>query len=212
MPPRGRKIRVGGEAPGEGALTHPSVVRVLPVRETVVFPFGILPLGVGRAKSVQLLNEAVAGDRTLAVFMQRTAAEDPAPADLHRVGTLCNVLRMVRLPDGQISAMLQGVTRVRLGEPVALEPYLTASIEPLSEVEVDDVETEALAKTLLEQFAKVVSLSPQVPDEAVATARAQASAGRTGDFVASLLELPADDKQRLLETLDVKQRLKTLNE
>ena len=203
---------MGGEAPNEGAPIDPRVARVLPVRETVVFPFGILPLGVGREKSVKLLNDAVAGDRTLAVFMQRSAVEDPAPADLHPVGTLCHVLRMVRLPDGQISAMLQGVARVRLGEPAALEPYLTAHVEPMSEVEVDDVETEALAKTLLEQFAKVVSLSPQVPDEAVATARAQSSAGRAGDFVASLLELPADDKQRLLETLEVKQRLKDLNE
>jgi ATP-dependent Lon protease len=212
MPGRGKKGHIGDGNGGSGPLTAPRVVAVLPVRETVVFPLGILPLGVGREKSVRLLNDAVAGDRTLAVFMQRDAGEDPAPADLHRVGTLCNVLRMVRLPDGQLSALLQGVARVRLGEPATLEPYLTARVEPLTEVELDDIETEALAKALLDQFEKVVSLSPHVPGEAVATARSQTSAGRTGDFVASLLELAPDDRQRLLETLDVKQRLRNLNE
>jgi ATP-dependent Lon protease len=212
MPGRARKAPTADPPKGASALSSPGVVRVLPIRDTVVFPLAILPLGVGREKSVRLLNDAVAGDRTLAVFMQRDAAEDPAPADLHPVGTLCNVLRMVRLPDGQLSALLQGMARVRLGEPAALEPYLTARVEPLTEVELDDIETEALAKTLLDQFEKLVALSPQVPGEAVVTARTQTSAGRTGDFVASLLELPAADRQQLLETLDVKQRLQSLNE
>ena len=208
---RGRKIIVGGDDPEATPLTGPRVVKVLPVRNTVVFPLGILPLGAGRDKSVRLLNDAVAGDRTLAVFMQRGDQEDPAPADLHAVGTLCNILRMVRLPDGQISAILQGVARVRTDRIETLEPYLSARVEPLVELEVDDVESQALAKTLLDQFARVVALSPGVPDEAVGTARAQSSPGRQGDFIASLLELPPDDKQRLLETLDVKQRLQELH-
>ena len=174
--------------------------------------FRSLPLGAGREKSVRLLSDAVAADRTLAVFLQRGDEEDPTPAQIHPVGTLCNILRMVRLPDGQISAILQGVARVQLGEVETRDPYLRAVVEPLTEVEVKDVETEALVKTLLDQFARVVSLSPQVADEAVATARAQPSAGRTGDFVASLIELPAEDKQRLLETADVKQRLQRLHE
>jgi ATP-dependent Lon protease len=187
------------------------VVRVLPVRDTVVFPFGILPLGAGREKSVRLLSEAVAADRTIAVFLQKGEAEDPAPSDLHPVGTLCQILRMVRMPDGQVSAILQGTARVRIAAIEAREPYLTARVEPLAEIEVADVETEALAKTLLDQFARVVALSPQVADEAVATARAQSSPGRLADFVASLLELPADDRQRLLEALDVKRRLQDLH-
>jgi ATP-dependent Lon protease len=208
---RGRKIMVGGSDPELTPLTGPRVVKVLPVRDTVVFPLGILPLGAGREKSVHLLNDVVAGDRTLAVFMQKGAQDDPTPDDLHRVGTLCSVLRMVRLSDGQISAILQGAARVRLDQVESLEPYITAKVEPLAEIEVDDVETEALAKTLLDQFARVVALSPGVPDEAVGTARAQSSPGRQGDFVASLLELTPDDKQRLLETLDVKRRLQDLH-
>jgi ATP-dependent Lon protease len=212
MPGRSRRIRVGDEPEGPSTITGPRVVRVLPVRDTVVFPYGIVPIGVGREKGVRLLNDAVVGDRTIAVFMQREDTEDPAPADLHGVGTICQVLRMVRLQDGQLSAILQGVARVRLEETAALEPYITARVAPLADVELDDVETEALAKTLLDQLEKVVGLSPELAAEAVTTARAQTSAGRVGDFVASLLDLPPDDRQRLLETVDVKQRLKTLND
>jgi ATP-dependent Lon protease len=210
-PARGRRIKVNGDPPSAPPLSGPRVVRVLPVRDTVVFPFGILPLGAGREKGVRLLNDAVAADRTIAVFMQKGEAEDPPPSDLHAVGALCQILRMVRMPDGQVSAILQGTARVRIAAIEARDPYLTARVEPLDEIEVADVETEALAKTLLDQFARVVALSPQVADEAVATARAQSSPGRLADFVASLLDLPAEDRQRLLEALDVKQRLQDLH-
>jgi ATP-dependent Lon protease len=211
---RGRKIKLGdpdSADPVETTITLPRVAKVLAVRETVVFPLGILPLGAGREKSVRLLNDAVGGDRTLAVFMQRGSEDDPAPAALHPVGTLCNILRMVRLPDGQISAILQGVARVRLGKVESLEPYITAVVEPLAEVELDDVETEALAKTLVDLFARVVAISPQLPDEAVTTARSQSTPGRQADFMASLIELSPEEKQRLLETLDVKRRLQDLH-
>jgi len=211
MPGRPRKVRIESDAGVPSPPTGPRVVRVLPVQDTVVFPFGILPIGAGREKSIHLLNDAVAGDRTIAVFMQRSPSDDPDPSDLHPVGTLCQVLRMVRLQDGQISAILQGVARVRLEETAAREPYLTARVVPLAETELGDVETEALAKNAIAQFEKVVSLS-ELPDEAVATARGQSSAGRTADFIASLIEIAADDRQRLLEALDVKQRLHALNE
>jgi ATP-dependent Lon protease len=204
---------VGGKPPENQPPVVPREVRVLPVRNTVLYPFGILPLGVGREKNARLLNDAIAGDRLLSVFMQRDPnMDDPGPADLHPVGTVCNLLRMVRLPDGQLSVLLQGVTRVRLDEPVSLDPYITAKITPLEEVEGDDVETQALVKALLAQFRKVVALSPQVPDEAVVTAESQSSPGRTSDFVASLIDLPPEDKQSLLEMLDVRERLQRLNE
>ncbi len=208
---RGRRIKVGGADPAVTLITLPRLVKVLAVPDTVVFPLGILPLGAGRVKSVHLLNDAVAGDRTLAVFMQRETEDDPTPDTLHPIGTLCNILRMVRLQDGQISAILQGVARVRLGKVESVEPYISAVVEPLAEIELDDVETEALAKTLLDLFERVVAISPQLPDEAVATARSQSAPGRQVDFMASMIELPPDEKQRLLETLDVKRRLQDLH-
>ncbi|HYM80466.1 MAG TPA: endopeptidase La [Candidatus Limnocylindria bacterium] len=194
-------------------MTGPREVPVLPVRHAVLFPFALLPLGVGRPKSVQMLNDAMGGDRTIAVFTQRDpAVDDPGPSDLYPVGTLGTVLRMVRMPDGQISILAQGLSRVKLDDVVTREPYLKARVTPLDEVLLDDVETEALAKNLVEQFTRVVELTPALPDEAGATARNQSSPARTADFIASILDLPADEKQRLLEMLVVKERLQTLNE
>ncbi|TMQ47387.1 MAG: endopeptidase La [Candidatus Eisenbacteria bacterium] len=186
---------------------------VLPVRHTVLFPLAILPLNVGRPSSVQLLNHCMQTDRTLVVVRQRDAGvESPQPADLHEMGTLATILRMVRSGEGQLAVLVQGVARVRLIEPVALEPFMSFRIEVVGETEGADVESEAQAKTVVDQFERIVSLSPTLPNEAVTAAREQSTPGRTGDFVASLLDIPSDDKQRLLETLDVKQRLKLLIE
>jgi ATP-dependent Lon protease len=195
------------------AIRAPRVVPILPVRHTVLFPYALLPVSVGNAKSVQLVNDAMAGDRVIAVFTQREpAGDDVAVADLHMVGTLATVLRMLRAPNGQISILLQGVVRVRLDAVKAIDPYLSARVVPLDDVTVDDIETEALTKAIEDQFGRIVELSPTMPDEAVPTARSQQSPSRTGDFIASLLDLPVEDKQRLLEILDVKQRLRALTE
>ncbi|HUK64310.1 MAG TPA: LON peptidase substrate-binding domain-containing protein, partial [Dongiaceae bacterium] len=186
---------------------------ILPIRRTVLFPFAILPINVGRPRSRQLLNDVMAADRVVAVFTQKDATQDDVePADLHAVGTLATVLRMVRVSDEQISIVLQGLARVKIAEPLGSVPYLRARVEPLAEVSSGDVETEALAQTILATFERIVALSPQLPNEAVLAARNQGAPARLADFVASLFDLPTEEKQGLLETLDVKQRLKTLNQ
>ncbi len=191
----------------------PRVTPILPVRHTVLFPFAILPINVGRESSLALLHDIMNGDRTLAVFAQKDGnVEAPGVDELHEVGTLATVLRMVRFADNRLSVLLQGVARVKRGAVEATEPYLKAHVEPLHDIEVEDVQTEALSKNVVDQFQKIVAFSPSVPDEAVAAARNQPTQGRVGDFIVSLLELPAEDKQRLLEILDVKTRLETLGE
>jgi ATP-dependent Lon protease len=193
-------------------LLGPRDAPVLPIRHTVLFPFAILPLNVGRKKNVQLLGEVMSTDRTVALFTQREPdQEDPGPEDLHALGTLAVVLRMVRLPDERVSILVQGTARVRLEAGIAREPYLTARVAPVAEVETTDVETEALAATLIHQFERIVSLSQALPVEAVIAAKNQGSPGRLADFLASLLEIPAPEKQRLLETLNVKNRLQALS-
>ncbi|MFI5370120.1 MAG: endopeptidase La [Candidatus Eisenbacteria bacterium] len=194
-------------------LQQPREVGILPIRRTVLFPFAILPINVGRVRSRQLLNEAMAGDRVVAVFTQKDASQDEVShGDLHAVGTLATVLRMVRVSDEQISIVLQGLARVRITDPLGSEPYLRARVEPLAEVTSTDVETEALAQSVLATFERIVALSPQLPNEAVLAARNQGAPARLADFVASLFDLPTEEKQGLLETLDVKERLKTLNQ
>ncbi|HET7225853.1 MAG TPA: endopeptidase La [Candidatus Eisenbacteria bacterium] len=213
---RGQRIDVrGGDltSPPEHGPLEAREMPVLPVRHTVLFPFAILPLNVGRERSVSLLNEVMAGDRTIAVVAQKDPSiEEPGYADLHEVGSMGTVLRMVRFPDGRYSVLVQGVARVRMTGLVTDTPYLKAHIEPLADVDSGDVETQALSNAVIEQFERVVSLVPTLPDEAGPTARAQGSPGRVADFIASLMDMALDDKQKLLESVDVKQRLKSMTE
>ncbi|HVP15391.1 MAG TPA: endopeptidase La [Terriglobales bacterium] len=215
---RAQKIPVTPESPAapEGGARPPAVkgpreLPVLPIRHTVLFPFAMLPLNVGRERSVALLNEVMSGDRTIAVLAQKDeAVEDPGFSDLHEIGSVGTVLRMVRFPDERYSVLVQGVERVRLIRPVADQPFLKGRFESLAETADQSVETEALVKNVLEQFERVVSLVPAIPDEAVSAARNQSGPGQIADFIASLLELPSEDKQKLLETLDAKERLRAL--
>jgi ATP-dependent Lon protease len=191
---------------------EPRIVPVLPIRKTVLFPFAILPFNVGRRKSIQLLNDVMAGDRIIGVFTQKDSeVDDPSHGDLHPVGTLANVLRMVRVSEEQLSILVQGLARVTLARPEGGDPYLRAWVEPLPEIESDDVETEALGQTVLGIFERMVALSPQLPNEAILAARNQGSPGRIADFCASLFDFSAEDKQQLLEMVDVRQRLRRLH-
>jgi len=217
MPPRDSKKKITVRAfPVTDPRAQPPVreVPILPVRHTVLFPFAFLPFNIGRSRSINLLNDVMAGDRTIAVVTQKDGAvEEPSPGDLHGIGTLATVLRMVRIADDRISILVQGITRVRVLEVLAEEPYLKARVETLGEEEKEgDVETGALEKAVVSQFEKVVAISPNVPDEAAAAARNQQGSGRVADFIASLLDLKAEDKQALLEELDVRQRLQRLTE
>jgi ATP-dependent Lon protease len=180
----------------------------------VLFPYAFLPFNIGRPRSITLLNDVMAGDRTICVVTQKDGAiEEPTPGDLHGIGTLATVLRMVRVADDRISILVQGITRVRILEVLSEQPYLKARVETLAEEEkLGDVETGALEKAVVSQFEKVVAISPNVPDEAAAAARNQQGAGRVADFIASLLDLKAEDKQALLEELDPRLRLQRLAE
>jgi ATP-dependent Lon protease len=188
-------------------------IPVLAVRHTVLFPLAILPLNIGRPKSIMLLNDVMAGDRTIAVIAQKDGSlEEPAGADLHEVGTIGTVVRMVRVAEDRLSVLIQGTARVRVDRLLGEDPYLKARVTTLAEQVVEDVETEALVKTVIAQFERVVQLTPNVPDEAAVAARTQQGPGRVADFIASLLDLPSEDKQRLLEALEVKVRLMRLTE
>ena len=189
------------------------VVPVLPVRHTVLFPFAILPMNVGRPSSVHLLNHCMATDRVLAVVAQLDPAdESPTSSELHATGTLAVILRMVRSGENHFTVLVQGVDRVRVHQWVASEPFLQAEIEVVGETVPEDLETEALVKTLVGQFERVVTLSPAIPDETVQAARDQNHPGRLCDFIASLLDLQTEDKQRILDLTDIKQRLQSLAE
>ena len=191
----------------------PDVVGILPLRGTVLFPQAVVPLGAGRASSVRLIEEAVQAGRLVGAVTQKDPKEDaPRAAGLHSVGTMTVIHKALKQPDGTLRLVAQGVGRFRLVEIVQTEPYLKARVEPLEEqVPAQDLELEALVRSVTSLFAKVVSLSPALPDELVAVLENLEGAGAIADMIAaSFPALPIALKQELLETLNVRERLSKL--
>ena len=191
----------------------PDVVGILPLRGMVIFPQAVLPLAAGRTSSVRLIEDAVQGGRVVGALMQRDPAQDaPGLADLHPVGTLVLIHKALKQPDGTLRVVAQGMVRFRVVELAQDRPYLRARIEVVSEQTAgDDLEQEALARSVTSLFQKVVSLSPTLPDDLASVTAAAETPGALADLVAaSLPTLAGPAKQELLETLVVKERLSRL--
>src|SRR3989449_1041268 len=192
----------------------PDVLGILPLRNAVVFPHAVVPLGAGRASSLRLIEEALAGSRLVGAVLQRDPSDDaPGAAGLYTVGTVVVIHKAFKQADGTLRLIVQGLERFRIVEIVQESPYLRARIEHIA----DDgdasptVEVEALARSALGLFQKVVSLSPTLPDELANVAAAAEGASALADLIASSLPtLPTAPKQELLETTAVKQRLERL--
>ena len=139
---------------------------VLPLKETVVFPESMTPLAVGQERSVKLIDDVVSGERMLALFTVRNAEADPPGwDDLYDVGTVAVVHKMIKVPDGTLRILVQGVQRVRLVELVEDEPYLVAELEDLPEVIRETPEVEALTRNVQQQFAAIIGMTPYLPEE-----------------------------------------------
>ena len=191
----------------------PDVVGILPLRGTVLFPQAVVPLGAGRVSSLRLIEEAVQGGRLVGAVTQKDPKDDAPGADgLHSVGTLTVIHKALKQPDGTLRLVAQGVGRFRLVEIVQTEPYLKARIEPIEEQSpAQDLELEALERSVTSLFAKVVLLSPALPDELVAVLDNVEGPGAVADLIAaSFPVLPLALKQELLETVNVRERLSKL--
>jgi ATP-dependent Lon protease len=188
-------------------------VPVLPVRETVLFPHAVLPLTVGRESSIQLI-ESLGEERTIAVVAQLDPRQDaPKPGDMHTIGTIATVHKVVRMPNQSRFVFTEGVGRVRLVRYTQTEPYMTAEVETLEDIEpAESSNFEALQRNVIAQFQQIVTESPTLSDELRTIAANIEEPGRLVDFVASSLPfLTTDDKQQLLETPGVLERLEQLN-
>src|ERR1039458_7495614 len=188
-------------------------IPVLPVRDTVLFPHAVLPLTVGRESSIQLI-ESLGEERTIIVTAQLDARQDsPKPADLHAVGTLATVHKVVRMPNQSRFVFTEGVERVRLLKFLQTEPFMVAEVETLEETESATTPgVEALVRNVIAQFQQIVSESQTLSDELRTIAANIEEPHRLVDFVASSLPfLTTDDKQKLLETSSIVFRLELLN-
>jgi ATP-dependent Lon protease len=189
------------------------IIPILPVRDTVLFPHAVLPLTVGRESSIQLI-ESLGEERAIVVAAQLDARLDtPKPTDLHNVGTLATVHKVVRMPNQSRFVFTEGVSRVRLVRFIQSEPFMTAEVETLEDAApATTAEFEALVRNVIGQFQQIVSESPTLSDELRTIAANIEEPARLVDFVASSLPfLTTDDKQLLLEASSVVDRLELLN-
>ena len=191
----------------------PAELAVLPVRDTVLFPGAVMPLPVGRESSLALLDSLEGPEKLLGVVAQLDPrVEAPTGTDLHSVGTLAKVHKMVRMPNGNVVAFLEGLDRLRVLEVVGLKPFLRARVELQPDVEGErDAELTALERNVQELFREVVARSPQLSDDLQTEAMNIDSPARLADFVSSTLPaLNTMVRQELLETFNVRKRLETL--
>ncbi|MXY23528.1 MAG: endopeptidase La [Acidobacteria bacterium] len=194
----------------------PSEVAVLPLRDTVLFPGGIMPLAVGRPRSVKLIETALEESQLIALFTQRDAAlEEPGQDDLYPVGTLAQVHKIFPLPDGSYRLFVEGISRIAIDRLITIEPFHLAAIHPAEEVS-DDGDRKAideLVATARKQFVEVVAASPHLSDDVPAFVDNIAEPGRLADVIASSLRtIGSEEQQTILETLDVRDRLTRLNQ
>jgi len=189
----------------------PSSLPILPLKGTVVFPHIPLPLVIGRPGSMRLIDQAMVGNRMVGLVLQRDpAAEDPGPDLLHPIGTVAAIQRLLKFPDGTIRILVNGLERIRTLRFVQREPYLAADIEVLKEETEDTVEIEALTKNLQGQIQKVLGLMPIASEELGVALLNVEEPGRLADLGATLLVREPAERQKFLETLSVKARLRDL--
>jgi len=196
-------------------LKIPEVLPLLPVRDVVVYPFMIIPLFVGRDMSVKAVDSALAGDRMILLATQHEISEeDPSADKIYSVGTVAMIMRMLKLPDGRVKILVQGLTKARILEYLSEKPFHTVRIEKLVDQPLQDVslETEALVRTVREQLAKIIELGKQVSPEVMVILENIQDPGSMADLIASNLGLKVPDAQLLLEMTDPVARLTKVNE
>ncbi|WP_286789586.1 LON peptidase substrate-binding domain-containing protein, partial [Thioclava sp. UBA3469] len=186
------------------SVTHP----VLPLRDIVVFPHMIVPLFVGREKSVRALEEVMAEDRQILLASQVDPSQDDPDTDgIFRVGVLANVLQLLKLPDGTVKVLVEGKSRVRITDFVENDDYFEANAEPLIETEGDVETIRALLRSVAEEFERYAKIKKNIPEEALSAVADATEADKLADLVSGHLGLEVAQKQELLETLDVSERL-----
>jgi ATP-dependent Lon protease len=204
-------IVVGGDRP----LSIPGELPVLPLRDTVLFPNSFMPLAVAREASVRLIDEATTSGRMIGVFTQREASvEEPLLEDLYPIGTATHIHKMFKLPDGSLRLIVQGLARVRLERIVQTRPYLRGAVAAADESlrEEDHLEIDALQRNIKSNFQQVVSLSPVLSDDLQALSANITDPGKLADFIASsLTTIGTAVKQEVLDTLDIRARMDSLN-
>jgi ATP-dependent Lon protease len=183
-------------------------IPLLAIRNTVIFPVLAFPINVGREKSLRAVDQSMEGDRLMGIVAQTDAKiEDPNTGELHAVGTAVKILKSVKMPGNKLNVIIQGISRIKILEYVHTDPYLRARVEMLEEEELKGAEVSALLMNLREEAQRIIELSPHIPSEASFLVKSIDNPAILSDIVASNLSVSLEEKQDLLETLDVKERM-----
>jgi ATP-dependent Lon protease len=202
-----QEIEVGGRQ------DLPSILPVLPLRETVPFPDTLTPLAIGQDRSVQLVNDVLAGNRMLVMVASRKPElEEPGPEDLYEVGVVGVVARMLKVPDGTLRLLVQGAQRVRIDSWSSEKPYLVAEVSELPDVVEESLELTALMRSVQQTFSQIVEAVPYLPEELQVAVANVEDASALSHLISGSLRLPTERKQELLEETNVARRLRKLTE
>ncbi len=199
-----------GDDPADAPAPEiPEILPVLPLRDVVIFNYMVLPLFIGRDKSVRAVEAALEQGRYLLVAAQRNESEeDPAPDALYKMGTVVQVLRLLKLPDSRVKVLVQGIARARIAEFTQLEPYYAARIEKVSDSQVElNPESEALLRAVHEHSERVLSVRGMASPDIINVLQSVEEPGRLADLIAANIRMKVEDAQRILESDDPLERL-----
>jgi ATP-dependent Lon protease len=187
------------------------VMPVLPLRDVVVYPHMVIPLFVGRDKSIKALEQAMEDDKKIMLVAQKSAAEDdPSADDMYRIGTVSSILQLLKLPDGTVKVLVEGAERARVLNFIATEEFFKAQISPLESELLGEREAEVLVRSVLNQFDQYVKLNKKIPPEILSSLNGIDEPARLADTIAAHMSLKIDEKQHVLEIVDVRERLEHL--
>src|SRR5688572_8316645 len=192
---------------GNGILV-PAEIALLPLRNTVLFPGVVLPITVGRDKSIKAVNDSYKGNKLIGVIAQKdSSVEDPAFTDLEQIGTIAKIVKQIKMPDGGTTVIIQGRSRFRITKLVSDEPYFKAGIESLKDEELpQDTDFEAYVANIKDLATEIIQLSPNIPSEAAVILRNIESPSFLIHFVSSNLNTDLKEKQRLLVIDNIRER------
>ena len=193
---------------------QPQVMPVLPLRDVVVYPYMVIPLFVGRDKSIRALETAMEDDKQILLAAQKDASlDEPESDDLYRIGTVANILQLLKLPDGTIKVLVEGGQRAKVLSYLGNEEFFKAQVSLQEEAEaggLDEREGEVLMRSVLAQFDQYVKLSKKVPPEILSSLSSIEEPGRLADTIAAHMSLKVEEKQKILEMSDLRERLEHL--
>ena len=194
----------------QNTVAIPDEIAVLPSGGSVAYPSMVIPLVTSDERTIKLVDEVAAGGKVVGIFAQRPGVDEPPPASLYHTGTAAIIVKLFRMPDGSLRALLQGVSRIKLKELTQSEPYYKGRVEQLEDNIEDTTELEAMIRNIMALFQKVVTLAPNLPDELALAAVNISDPGSLSDFIAANINLKLEESQDILETLNVQKRIEKL--